>query len=96
MSVVTPVVDSEFDAVVMSSPAPVVVAFTAAWCGPCQHLAPVVRELAAGFAGRVRFVSADVDACPLAAAGCRVSALPVLVLFDAGGEVGRFPGVGTS
>ena len=35
--------------------------FNAVWCGPCRQLAPVFDELAGKYAGRVTFVSVDVD-----------------------------------
>lgn len=38
-----------------------VVDFNAVWCGPCRQLAPVVEEAAAKYAGKVTFISVDVD-----------------------------------
>ncbi|RMF42563.1 MAG: thioredoxin, partial [Anaerolineae bacterium] len=46
---------------VLQSDVPVLVDFTAVWCGPCKMLAPVVEELAQEWQGRVKIVKLDVD-----------------------------------
>jgi thioredoxin 1 len=57
--------DAAFADDVLSSETPVLVDFTAAWCGPCRMLAPVLEQIASDEAARLRIVSIDVDANPV-------------------------------
>ncbi len=54
--------DSDFDAIIKDGN--VVVDFWAAWCGPCQRIAPMVEELAKKYKGKVKFVKLNVDENP--------------------------------
>src|SRR3954453_23108097 len=58
------VTDATFSAEVEGSPLPVVLDMWAAWCGPCQKMAPMIDELASEMAGRVRFAKLNVDENP--------------------------------
>ena len=62
-----------------------VVDFSATWCGPCRMFAPVFHRLAGEYAGRARFVTADVDANPRAAAEHGVQAVPTVIVFGPDG-----------
>ncbi|HSN30896.1 MAG TPA: thioredoxin family protein, partial [Kofleriaceae bacterium] len=64
--------------------------FTAAWCGPCRQLAPVLDAVATEY--RIRVVEIDVDENPLLAQQLAVKAMPTVVLWRDGREVGRFVG----
>lgn len=66
--------------------------FTAAWCGPCKQLAPVLDALAIEYAGKVRIAAIDVDAEPALAQQFDVRSMPTLVLLRDGREVGRVVG----
>ncbi|HNC97745.1 MAG TPA: thioredoxin domain-containing protein, partial [Myxococcota bacterium] len=50
-----------FEAEVLKSEVPVLVDFTATWCGPCKALAPVVDKLADDYAGKVKVGKLDID-----------------------------------
>lgn len=67
--------------------------FHAAWCGPCQMLAPIITQLAQRFSGRVRVAKLDVDAKPHVAQAFAVAAMPTLVLCRDGHEVDRIQGL---
>jgi thioredoxin 2 len=94
----TPVVatDAEWAVEIDASPLPVLVDFWAPWCGPCRAMAPVLEQLAAETAGRLKVVKLNVDENPQAAARFGIQAIPTLVLLDRGqkrdeirGAVGR-------
>ena len=87
------VTDATFSAEVERSPLPVLLDMWAAWCGPCQMVAPVVEELAAEMAGRVRVAKLNVDENPLTAARFNVLSIPTLLVLEGGREVDRIVGV---
>ncbi|MBR1516848.1 MAG: thioredoxin [Bacteroidales bacterium] len=65
---------------------PVLVDFSATWCGPCKALAPTIEEVATEFEGRAVVAKADVDECPELSARFAIRSVPT-VLFFKGGEV---------
>ncbi len=80
------ITDETFAAEVLDSDVPVLVDFTAAWCGPCRMIDPVLAELA-GEEDRFRIVALDVDQNPRTAAAYAVLSMPTLMLFHAGEPV---------
>ena len=70
----------------------VLIEFTAAWCGPCRAMKPVLSALANEYAGRVAFTSVDVDQDPLTAQQLDVRSMPTYVVLRDGREVGRIVG----
>lgn len=78
---------------VLADPGVTLIDFTAAWCGPCKQLAPILAELGRDYAGRARIVAVDVDLQPQVAQGFRVTSMPTMVFVRAGREVGRIVGL---
>ena len=74
----------------LSTPGLTLIDFTAAWCGPCRQLAPILEAVAA--AKQVRVVEVDVDHEQLLAQQFGVRSMPTVVLWRDGREVGRFVG----
>lgn len=66
--------------------------FSAAWCGPCRMLEPVLEELSKELAGRVSFYNADTDENLDLAMKYRIQSIPALLLFKNGEEVSRTVG----
>jgi thioredoxin 1 len=84
--------DAAFAADVLSSPLPVLVDFTANWCPPCRMIAPVLAQIAADEAGRLKVVSLDVDANPETTRRHSVLGMPTLMLFVNGEPVVQLVG----
>ena len=75
-----------------SSSVPVVVDLWAPWCGPCRMIAPVLADLAARHAGRLKVVKVNVDEEPELAARFDAHSIPLLVVLRDGKEVDRIVG----
>lgn len=84
--------DSNFDAVMAATRQPVVVDFWAAWCGPCQMMAPAFEQAARRAAGRALFVKVDTEASPQLAARYAIRSIPTLLKLQAGRELQRSSG----
>ncbi|ORT55458.1 thioredoxin [Streptomyces sp. CB03238] len=84
---VAEVTDADFAMEVLSADRPVLVKFTADWCGPCRQLGPVLRAVAAEEADRLKVVRLDVDRNPQTTARYAVLSTPTLMVFRAGEPV---------
>ncbi|MFF6997402.1 thioredoxin [Streptomyces sp. NPDC008313] len=81
------VTDADFAAEVIGAELPVLVEFTADWCGPCRQLAPVLSDIAAEQAGRLKVVQLDVDRNPGTTVAYGVLSMPTLMVFRGGEPV---------
>ncbi len=92
MAKVLDVTDATFEQEVLRSPLPVLVDFWAEWCAPCRVLAPVVKDIAASYDGRLRVAKLDVDSSPASPARFEVRAMPTLLFFKNGRVVDSIVG----
>ncbi len=83
-----------FDEVVRNTKGPVLVEFTATWCGPCRAQAAILERIAEG-SGAPFIAEVDVDECPALAARFGVRGMPTLLVFRDGRETGRRLGLAT-
>ncbi|CAM4066290.1 thioredoxin [Flavobacterium antarcticum] len=77
----------------INSDTPVLVDFFATWCGPCQMLMPVLKEVKDNMGERVKILKIDVDKNKELAAQFQVRGVPTMVLFQNGKQIWRQSGV---
>jgi thioredoxin 1 len=92
MADISQVSEATFKSDVLDYPQPVLVDFTAVWCGPCKLLDPVVKQLAQEWTGKVKVVKLDVDNNPNLTINYQVMGVPTLMLFVKGQPVQRVSG----
>jgi thioredoxin 1 len=83
---------STWDKEILKSDGLTMVDFWAAWCGPCQMIAPVVEELATEYSGRLKVVKLNTDENPDIASKYQVMGIPTLMFFKGGQVIDRIVG----
>jgi thioredoxin 1 len=84
MAELTNVTEDTFQEEVIDSTEPVLVDFSAVWCGPCKMLDPVVKQLAGEWEGKVKVVKIDADQNPNILTQYGVLGIPTLLFFKEG------------
>jgi thioredoxin 1 len=92
MSKVVRVTDANFETEVLKSPHPVLLDFSATWCGPCKQLEPIVEQVADEYAGRLKVGAVDIEESPEAAVRYGIMSVPTLVLIKDGQVNGQVTG----
>lgn len=83
---------TDFQSEVLDSPIPVLVDFSAEWCGPCRAIEPHVAAIAKELEGKAKVVTIDVDEHSDVASRYGIMSIPALVVFKNGQEVDRLVG----
>ena len=78
--------DATFAADVLQSDRPVLVDFWAEWCGPCKMVGPVLEQIAAENADKIKVVKLNIDENPETARAYSILSIPTLNVYK-GGQV---------
>ncbi len=92
MTEIIHVSENTFQKHVLESTVPVLVDFTATWCGPCKMLEPIVKQIAEDHTGKLSVVKLDIDQNQDLTMQFQVMGVPTLILFKAGKPVERMTG----
>ncbi|ESU23684.1 thioredoxin [Flavobacterium enshiense DK69] len=72
---------------------PVLIDFFATWCGPCQTLSPILKQVKDDLGENVSVIKIDIDKNPTVAAQFQVRSVPTMLLFKDGKQLWRQSGI---
>jgi thioredoxin 1 len=87
--------EANFESEVLKSDVPVLVDFTATWCGPCKALAPIIDKVADEFEGKVKVGKVDIDDAPAIATKYGIRSVPTVLVFKNGEKTSQNVGLTT-
>ncbi|WP_437673386.1 thioredoxin [Sorangium sp. So ce131] len=90
---VVTITDQNFESEVLKSPIPVLLDFSATWCGPCKALAPIVDKIADDFQGKVKVGKLDIDESPETTKKYGIRSVPTVLAFNGGQKTGSQVGL---
>ena len=71
----------------------ILVDFFAEWCGPCQTMSPILKQIKESMGETVSILKIDVDKNQKLATNYQVRSVPTLLLFKNGKQVWRQSGL---
>ena len=92
MAEVVEITDQSFETEVLQSDLPVIIDFWAEWCAPCRAIAPIVKDIAEQYDGKVNVVKMNIDENPQTPVKYGVRAIPTVLAFKGGQVVEQITG----
>tara|TARA_B100000575_G_C23024474_1_gene589949 strand:- start:304 stop:618 length:315 start_codon:yes stop_codon:yes gene_type:complete len=84
--------DDMFETVIANE-AVSVIQFSAAWCGPCKSLRPIMEKLSGEYKDRAKFFYADIESDAInLGSSCGIRGVPTVIVFKKKTEVDRLVG----
>lgn len=92
MAEIIDVTDDTFETEVLKAQTPAIIDFWAEWCAPCRAIAPIVKELASQYEGKVKVMKMNIDENPATPGRYGVRAIPTVLAFKGGSVVEQITG----
>lgn len=85
--------EAELLNIIQHSDKPIIIDFTAKWCGPCQRIGPVFEKCAKmDDCKDILFFKVDIDEAEEIATMCKVKAMPTFQAYFGNKKVSEFTG----
>lgn len=78
---------------IVNSDIPVLIDFSAEWCGPCKMMPPILKKVKDALGDQVKILKIDVDKNQAIAQKLQIKNVPTIALYKNGNQLFRQAGV---